>query len=489
MSNTKKKNGASAPSKQNIIITVCVIVVAALIIGLAVYNKVDESGIILRSQIAAKSENFEVDGVMMSYFFNSAVSPYNSYFSYLGVDTTKSLKDQAFSEEQSWFDYFAESTKTTVGELLSLCEYAKANGIELTDEAKASVDETIKTIEANAALGGYTLDQYLLAAFGSGMKVKDVRACLELSALAELAYDAYIETLDYTDEELQAYYEANKEKFDGIDYIDYAIPASDFTVYGEDGKATSETADDIAAAKAEAEKFAAAESVEEFKSLIAAYLNEHHADHEGHSELENDQAAEDAYVRHAVASSITDEELSKWAFAAAVGDTKIEANEDGDVFTVYFIAKTAYRDEEQNRDVRHILFSSSTYEDSTKADEIFAELEAADFSDEKWNELCEKYNEDTGSVDTMGVYEEVAIGQTTNTFNAWLFDGDRKVGDREVVESTNGWHIMEYLGLGEKVAWQTNANESKQSDEYNAMIDEQEKSITFNDKVINGINA
>ncbi len=488
MSNTKNKNGASAPNK-NIIITICVIVVAALIIGLAVYNKVDESGILLRAQTAAKSENFEVNGVMMSYFFNSAVSQYSSYFSVLGVDTTKSLKGQAFSADQSWFDYFAESTKQTVGELLSLCEYAKANGIELTDEAKTSVDDTIKTIETNAALSGYSLEQYLLLAFGSGMKVKDVRACLELSALAELAYDAYIESLDYTDEELQAYYEANKEEFDGIDYLAYTIPASTFTVYGEDGEATSETADDIAAAKAEAEKFAAATSVDEFKSLIVAHLNEYHADHEGHSELENDQTADEAYVRHAVADSLTDEELSTWAFAAAVGDTRIEPNEDGDEFTVYFIAKTAYRDEEQNRDVRHILFSSSTYEDSTKADEIFAELEAADFSDEKWNEFFEEYNEDPGSEDTMGVYEEVAIGQRTNTFNAWLFDEDRKVGDRAVVETTNGWHIMEYLGLGEKLAWQTNANESKQSDDYTAMIEEQEKSITFSDKVIYDINA
>ena len=57
--------------QKSIIITICVILVAALIIGLNVYTRVDDSGAFLRAKTAAESENFKVDGAMMNYYYFS----------------------------------------------------------------------------------------------------------------------------------------------------------------------------------------------------------------------------------------------------------------------------------------------------------------------------------------------------------------------------------------------------------------------------------
>ena len=65
--------------RNSIIITVCVILAAALIIGLTVFNRLTDTGYFLRNETAAQSVYFEVDGAMMTYFFHSNYQSYASY--------------------------------------------------------------------------------------------------------------------------------------------------------------------------------------------------------------------------------------------------------------------------------------------------------------------------------------------------------------------------------------------------------------------------
>ena len=73
--------------KKSIITTICVILAAVIVIGLVAYARLADSGVILRSKTAAKSENYEISGTMMAYYFNQNYQTYYSYLSYLGVDT------------------------------------------------------------------------------------------------------------------------------------------------------------------------------------------------------------------------------------------------------------------------------------------------------------------------------------------------------------------------------------------------------------------
>ena len=480
MSNNTTNNG------KKILITICAILAIVLVVGLVVFNRVAESGILSRNKIAMESENFEVDGMMMSYFISSTAQPYSQYFSLLGVDTTKSLKDQMYSDEQTWFDYFADSASSYVGEVLTLCEYAKANGIELGETEFASIDADLKAFEENAASAGYTLDTYLYLVFGSGMQVEDIRNCLELTTLADIAYTAYVESTDYTEEELLAYREANPDSFKGTDYIAFTLKASDFTVF-EDSVSVSTEEEDIAALEATAEKLNNAQTVEEFKSILVDFFAANHADHEGHDENEFAQTAEDAYIRHALKSDLG-EDIAAWAFAAKIGETKLVKNDAGDEITVYMLANTAYIDESLTRNVRQILLSSETYKDDTKVNEVYAEWEAEDFSEEKFIALEYLYNEDEGSKGNAGEYENLAYGQTVTEFNNWLFAEERQVGDHDIVETTYGWHIMQYLGESDVPAWQANAKEFKASDDYQAFIKAGQEKVTTHENVINGLD-
>ena len=473
--------------RKNLIIGICVVLAAVLVIGLSVYTTLGDNGTLLRGKTAAESENFEINGTMMAYFYASNYQNYYSYLSYLGVDPSVSLKSQpcSYLENGTWFDYFVSVTKSYTDELLALCEGAKAAGLALDDADQADIDATLSQLEATAKAMGYTADSYVTMAFGTGVKIKDVRACMEMTALASKFSNEFNAGLTYTAEEKEAYYGEHTADFEGVDYYAFTVNAGDFMAKDTEGNPVGDTTEASATAKAEAEKLAAAGSVDEFKSLIADYITANH-DHE-HDEATVNAEVESCFNYHKEASAITG--ISEWAFSAKAGDTHMTGADGDTAFNVYYLTKEAYRDETPTRNVRHILFTTDTYTDATKANEVYAEWEAAGFTEEKFIELAAQYNEDPGSQANGGLYENVAVGDMVNSFNNWLFYTAKNTGDHGIVESDYGWHIMYYAGTGEGAAWETQVTSALKNADYAEMLTANKASITYNDKVIADINA
>ncbi|MBQ2278642.1 MAG: peptidylprolyl isomerase [Clostridia bacterium] len=470
--------------RNSIIITVCVILAAALIIGLTVFNRLTDTGYFLRNETAAQSENFEVDGAMMTYFFHSNYQSYASYASYLGFDPAVSLKAQECSLTQgaTWFEYFASLAQSYVNELLALCEAAHANGVTLDDADKASINASVDNLSAMAEAYGYSLNQYLVTAFGAALNADDVKNCLELTALASKYSTQYMASLTYSDEQLEAYYDANKASFEGVDVIAITIPASTYQETDADGNPVGDATSASTAAEAKANEMAASASADEFNAAIRDFL----VNDRGNAEENVDAMVEQCYSEHVTAANLGS--AAEWAFAASVGDTYVSGGTGASQYTVYYLAKTAYRNDTPGRNIRHILFTNSTYADDAKANEVYAEWEAAGFTEEKFIELNSLYNEDS-SIVNGGLYENVQEGQMVPEFNDWMFDSSRKTGDHGIVETTYGWHIMYYVGESEYAAWQAEALAALQQNDYTKMVEQYAAGNTFNNNAMYMINA
>ena len=470
--------------RNSIIITVCVILAAALIIGLTVFNRLTDTGYFLRSETAAQSENFEVDSAMMTYFFHSNYQSYASYASYLGFDPAVSLKAQECSLMQgaTWFDYFASLAQNYVNELLALCEAAKANGVTLDDADKASIDASVDNLSAMAEAYGYSLNQYLVTAFGAALNANDVKNCLELTALASKYSTQYMASLTYSDEQLDAYYDANKANFEGVDVIAITIPANTYQETDADGNPVGDATSASTAAEAKANEMAAAASADEVNAAIRDFL----LNDRGNPEEDIDAMVEQCYSEHVTAAALGS--AAEWAFSASVGDTYVSGGTGASQYTVYYLAKTAYRNDTPGRNIRHILFTNSTYADDAKVNEVYAEWEAAGFTEEKFIELNNLYNEDS-SITNGGLYENVQEGQMVPEFNDWMFDSSRKTGDHGIVETTYGWHIMYYAGESEYAAWQAEALAALQQNDYTKMVEQYAAGNTFNNEAMYKINA
>ncbi|MBQ8642297.1 MAG: peptidylprolyl isomerase [Clostridia bacterium] len=477
---------ARKEKRNAILITIAVVVVAACIIGLVVYNNLADSGYFLRREVAAQSENFTVNGSMMTYYFYSNYNQYADMFTQMGVDTAYSLKSQYADEENgiTWFDYMATLTQSYVGELLALCEIAKANGMELTADDQAYIDENIAAMEAAAKEYGYTLDTYLMAMFGAGVKADDVRDSMELSALSSKYYNEYYNGLTYSEEEYEAYYEANKTSFQAVDLITCTVRQNDFIETDENGNPIGNITEAAAQAKAYAESMAAAATEEEFRNAILAY----NTDIVGLSAEEAEMVLAAAALDGMTATA--GNTASDWAFSAKTGDTTVVDVSGGATYDVYYLTRAAYRDESPTRNVRHLLLSADTYgeEAETAAQTIYSEWEATGFDLTTFAALVYQFSEDTGSIATGGLYENVSQGDMVTEFDAWLFDSSRREGDTGIVNTTYGTHIMYYDGESGP-AWRATADSALRTEDYSNLIADNSAGITFDSEVIYNINA
>ena len=485
----KAKQQAAKKRKRNIILGIAGGVVAvAAAVAITVMSVLTSTGYFLPRTISAVSMNYDIDNAMMSYFFH------NQYASYLqsnssstsGPDTTKSLKSQEYSSTQTWFDYFMTQAKSQVQTLVILAEAAQKAGVSLNAEDKAGIDDTLTELKSAAEKQKQSYEKYLAALYGNGVGEASIRKCLELSTLASKYYNELMDGFTYTGEKLESYFEENKTNYLFLDYKSYVLKsdipdgASD-----EDKKAIN------AATKEEADKLAAAKSLEEFDSLLTAYMKE----------APDTKEFSDERIAEKVAAALskdfaytTSTDFGKWAFDGErkAGDTTVI--EGTNQYTVYYLVKAAARQEYATKNVRHILFNTSNYasadEAKAEAEKILAEWEAGSKTEEAFAALAREHSEDPGSVSDGGLYENVLKGTMVTEFNDWIYDEARKAGDVEIVKTSYGYHVMYFVGDG-LPAWKAAVTDELKNDDYEAKYKEFSDAypVVFYDGKLKKINA
>ena len=286
-----------------------VLVVVALLIG--AIGVLNDGGWFARSQTVVKTDNFSVNGAMMNYFFNTQFNNYyqsyyqlysqfassgtdisSTVYKQMGIsDPDKSLKDQNMpakegEETVTVFDYYMGLTEDYVTRMLTYCEFAVKENIALDDEDYEEIDHTLehlkesyesqKAMYEQFGMAYYTtFSAYLSATYGTGVKERDIRNCLELITLAAefeeaLSEDKEAEILsDETREAIEDYVKANPSNFLMADYYTYSFSVSSKN-YNNDA--------DFEAAKKEtldkAKKLAEAQGKDAYKAAVLELLKE-----------------------------------------------------------------------------------------------------------------------------------------------------------------------------------------------------------------------
>ena len=83
-------------------------------------------------------------------------------------------------------------------------------------------------------------------------------------------------------------------------------------------------------------------------------------------------------------------------------------------------------------------------------DEVVAEYESGDMTEDSFAALAEEYSDDTGSNTNGGLYEHIYHNQMVQPINDYIFDSAREPGDTEVLyyEGPNyaGYHFVYFVG-------------------------------------------
>ena len=154
----------------------------------AVFLVVYNSGIIQRNMTAVTIDGEKYTVADVSYYYQDAyqsfVNSYGDYISYFGLDTSKPLSSQQYSEDQTWADYFKEQAVTNMQFIHAALAKAQEEGLTLSEDQRATYDATLESIKSAASQAGYGYETYLRLIYGSAMTAGVYEKNLEEQLLA-----------------------------------------------------------------------------------------------------------------------------------------------------------------------------------------------------------------------------------------------------------------------------------------------------------------
>ena len=456
----------------------------AVMILVVIVSRVFGTGIIPRSTTALTVGETKVSAAELNHYYIDSVNNFltqaGDYVSMFGLDTAKPLDEQFYSEadELTWADYFLDQATGSAQNMYAVYNAAKAEGFQLSDEAKASIDSAVENMKLTATLQGFpSAESYITAVYGEGCNEKTFRQYAEVQLTAQEFAAAKNESLTYDDAAIRAEDEANAATYSAYTYNYCYLAASKFYEGGTENEDGTKTYSDEemeagrAAAEAAAQTLAAATTVEELDAAYAAL--------EINAEVENAKSTRQNKVQYANVTTA----IREWVTAPErkAGDIKLipseytshnhadgeECTGDNDTKSVsgYYVVLFEGKDDNLTQlvNVRHILVSyeggtideatgTTVYTDEEKAkaktaaEEILASFEAGEKTEEAFAALATEKTTDTGSKENGGLYENVYPGQMVSNFDAWCFDAARKTGDTAIVETEYGYHVMYFVG-------------------------------------------
>lgn len=418
----------------------------------------------------------KVNKVEFDYAYNTSknnyITQYGSYLSYFGLDTSKDLSTQMYSDTLTWQDYFEQNAVESLKQNKALMAEAKAAGFtyDTTDEYN-TFKETIKT---SAAAAGVSDKEYVRSIYGSYATMGRIEEYVKNDMVMNAYYQKLQEDNAPSDDEIQSYYEENKATYDSVDYrlttIEADLPtepteladpveetAAD-TTGTTDGTAATDTTQDTAYQPSDAE---IAKAMDDAKVLADDAEQTVTKDGEAH---ENEKKSSVNYM------------ISDWLFddARKAGDTTVITNDNSHCYYAVAFEKR-YLDETPSADVRVIIPT----EDKT-GEEILEEWKNGAATEDSFAELCKKYTQDTSAVENGGLFEQVTKTGMTEELSNWIFDSSRQAGDTVAITVSDTTYVLYYIGQ-DQPEWKINIKNTLVSDTMSQHVQDITADVTVED--------
>lgn len=466
---------------------VAIVVVAALALG-CVAGILSYSGVLQRLAPVGYVADEGISYAEYLYYYSRAyntlsqTAQYYQYYGYdYGYDTSLAPQDQTKTttdedgNEISWVEYLHAQAVDMSQMYLTFYQEAKKAKIELSKAELASIDDQIEELRESAAeankkegdeeseIAGYSLNAYLRKVYGNGITESFLRKQLKIETLAQRFYEVKTQEFEtgYSEEQVKKVFDEDPDSYQFVDLRLYSFQSEELTK-GED-----ETEDELKARQEKADKetkenanamYAEIKDEASFVAQASKYNKTENYDAQAATKLSSALKTQSQLNQQITALDSVNEDLSKWAFdgATKANDKKLIEDSENGVFYVALMVNPKHSIKTVS--VRHILFTTKdsesgealSDEDIKKAKEnaskTLAEWKAGDATEDSFATYANDLSDDNGGeVTNGGLYEYVVPGQTVTAFNDWIFDGARKEGDTEIVETDYGYHIIYFI--------------------------------------------
>ena len=457
----KRSRAAAEEAKKRRKTNIQYSIVAAILVVVFAFIFIYNSALPSRHTTAVTIDGEKYTVAQLNYYYSTNYNSfYNNYYSYISYgmffDTSQSLKDQMYTVDMSWRDYFLQAAVDNMTEVQILNKAAEEAGFTLSEEDQASYEDAVASIETSwSDLGYSSLKQYINMNYGKGVDMDLVRQELYrtyvASAYSQYLYDSY----EYSAEDLAAYYDEHADEYDSISYA--YVTDYDGTIDAEAVATAVEGTDE---------------------DIFAEFMEKNY---------ENLAPVTLTYTGSQLPS-----EYSEWLLDAArvPGDTTVFTEDDSST-VVMFVSRDT--NDYHTVSFRHILKTATDEDgDGSYSDEeiavaadaaqaLYDEWLAGDATADSFAELATLNTDDGGSSSTGGLYETVTRGEMVEPIDTWLFDEARQPGDTDVIsyagDNYTGTHVVYFAGTDERTYAQAIADSAMRNDAFSSWLQEQEDAI------------
>lgn len=446
-----KKEKKKLSKGKKILITILAIVagIAVCVAGLCIYSVVSGSTSVTvdMEATAVTLDDTETTAAEYTFYYAYLYSYYYSYISYGSIDA----------------DDIADLALQEVCYTTYIYNMAIADGFELSDDDYEDyVTASVESYTEYAESYEMTLEEYLEASYGEGFTEELFVALLEKNAIAAVykdEIDSDIEDYYYNDndgeDEVEEYYSAN--------YVTYDTASVKYYYFTDSDDMTAEE---------KAEEFIAL--VEEGEESIEYIIYNYYAS-SSYSYDEDFCPTAEGYTYDEIYDEFG-EDVAEWLFE--VDDDENYVNEGGELeyfelnslIYVFYVSEAPGRDETCPVTYIDIFIAYEDADDITEEDLLtvaasateiydlyieYLEDEDEDVDEDYFAELAEEYTESSSD----GGYEE-DVTTDTDAVIAWAYDSSREYGDVEVVEDTDGYHVLFFVEMSSTAAWYSDIAET-----------------------------
>ena len=448
-------------------------IAGGVVVVLAIALLVWDSGFFQKRSTAVTIDGEDYGPAVVQYYYQTALNTayYNSMMGSSTFDYTVDPAEQVYDEEtgQTWRDYLLEQAIDNLTQVTVLVHTAEAEGYTLTQKDQAYLESELAALDSTwRSSGSYdSLSSYLKLNYGSYMDEDTIQSLYADQVLADSYRQHYQDSLTYTDEETEAYYNEHTNDLDTFGYTVFTVQATVEEQTDEEGN-TVEMTDEEKTAALETSKADALATAQAIQSRLASG--------------EDAQALADEYTDALYSSSIHTTAMGSTFSSAAYADWLYDtARQSGDITLAeldrsesstynYYVVQfdSRERDDSATANVRHILIGAAeanatpTQEEfdaaEAEAQALLDQWKAGDATEDSFATLAVQNTDDSGSQSTGGLYTGISSTDSLEpNFLNWAMDPTRQPGDTGLVKNESstiqGWHIMYFVGWNDP-AWE-----------------------------------
>lgn len=410
----------------------------------------------IRTFVALNQTFVEVGGekvskVQFDYYYNTAFNNYYTqnatYLSYFGINLSGDLSQMMYSDTLTWEDFFQKTAVSNIQTIKSLKQEAEAAGFSY--DVDAEYETYLQNLKDAAAQQGVSVNTFIKNTYGSYATADRLEACVRDSIYASAYLNQYVDGIDPSDDEINAYYEENKQLYDSVDYrviqVDAQLPTEPTELADpqpeESGEASAENGESGTEPAEDAEE----EEYEPSEAEIEAAMKEAREQ----AEEEEKNIAQNAELTEGGNFSSINFQYENWLLdeARVANETTIvEDTTNHCYYVVQFVKR--YREETPSVKARIITVLTQEALDTVKS--AWAGGEA---TEERFIELYNEYSEDTDGVED-GLYDGLLkeiVEQVDQGMTDWLFAEERAEGDVTdiALEDGSNYFFIYYIGNGQ----------------------------------------